>query len=95
MVRALLGAGVALVLSSCGPEGVQETTSALSSCLNHCLIVPDPAGSTHWVETGYCLESSQIAVCKNVLSSDCVKGRHGNNAACTGCNANVDTNACK
>jgi hypothetical protein len=97
MVRGLLGGAICitLMLLGCGTEGVQETTDALGSGYNHCIIVPDPAGSTHWIETGYCLESSEIAVCRQVLSTDCKKGRYGLNSAYNTCNVNVDTNACK
>jgi hypothetical protein len=89
------------MLAACGPdagkrtEGVDEITAALGSGYNHCIIVPDPAGSTHWIETGYCLESSEIAVCRDVLSTDCKKGRYGLNTPYTTCNTTVDTNACK
>jgi hypothetical protein len=98
MVRGLLGGAIAvtLMLCGCGTEGVQETTEALGNTgINHCIVIPGPVVSLPWQETGYCLVSTQIAVCAQKASTDCSKGRNVKTAPYSDCQKNEDSNACK
>jgi hypothetical protein len=88
--------GLALAAAGCGGGGVEELTQDLNNTgYNHCLVIPGPNLQLPWQETGFCLEANNIAVCEQVASKDCVRGRNVKTAPYNTCLKHEDTNACK